>query len=464
MKSRSDDVYQNISSSSRHSLTAVTGFLLTALGACANPAPTPSAPELLTSALERKVNNASSIVCDTDNGGLQLPTGFCAVVVAKDVGRARHMVVNTNGDLYVALDNAPDGSLTGGILGLRDTNGDGRADVQVRFGPTGGNGIALRGNQLYFAPDDRVLRYDLANGALLPAEPPVTIVSALPSSGDHHRKTVVLDELGGMFVNIGSEGNACQMQNRVPFSPGLDPCPELAIRAGVWHFDANVTGQLQGSGSRFATELRNMNALAMNPADGALYGAQNGRDQLLESWPTFFTERDDARLPAEEVFRIDRGQAYGWPYCFYDGQRHKKVLAPEYGGDGKLVGRCSASALPTNHYPAHWAPLSMLFYTGTQFPKQYDGGLFIAFHGSRFDTSLQPAGPGYVVTFVPWRNGKPVGRYTTFADGFAGGTPTPTGAAHRAVGLAQAPDGSMYISDDKGGWIWRVVYTGKGKQ
>jgi len=460
MKIRSDDVCQNVSPTFRPSRASVYGCMLTVLGACVNAELAPSAPELITTSYDHTVDNTTSIVCDADNGGLELPSGFCAVVVAKDVGRARHMVVNTNGDVYVALDNAPDGSVTGGILGLRDSNGDGRADVQVRFGPTGGNGIALRGNHLYFAPDDRVIRYDLGNGALLPAGPPVTVVSALPTSGDHHRKTVVLDNVGGMFVNIGSGSNSCQVQNRVPFSPGIDPCPELAIRAGVWHFDANATGQVQASGSRFATELRNMNALAINPTDGALYGVQNGRDQLLENWPYLFTERDDANMPAEELFRIDRGQAYGWPYCFYDGQRKKKVLAPEYGGDGKIAGRCGTRALPVDEYPAHWAPLSMLFYTGTQFPRQYAGGLFIAFHGSRFDTALQKEGPGYVVTFVPSRNGKPDGRYRTFADGFAGGTPTPTGAAHRAVGLAQAPDGSIYISDDKGGWIWRVVYTG----
>jgi len=203
-----------------------------------------------------------------------------------------------------------------------------------------------------------------------------------------------------------------------------------------------------------------MNALAINPGDGALYGMQNGRDQLFENWPNMFTARDDARLPAEELFRIDRGREYGWPYCFFDGQRNKKVLAPEYGGDGKIVGRCGTRALPIDAYPAHWAPLSMLFYTGTQFPKQYGGGLFIAFHGSRFDPSLMPEGPGYVVTFIPWQNGKPVGRYRTFADGFAGGTFTPTGAAHRPLGLAQAPDGSIYIADSKAGWIWRIVYKG----
>ena len=406
---------------------------------------------------------ARAEICDPDNGGLTLPPGFCAVVVARNVGLARQMVVRPNGDLYVALDNAPDGSVTGGILALRDIDGDGRADVRERFGPTGGNGIALIGTQLFFAPDDRVIRYQFSGGELVPTSGPVTVVAGLPSTGDHHRKTIVPDGRGGLFVNIGSASNACQVQNRVPFSPGINPCPELPTRAGVWLFDAQATGQTQSSGRRFATELRNMNALAVNPEDGALYGTQLGRDQLHDNWPTLFTQRDDALLPAEELFRIDESRAYGWPYCYFDGVRNKKVLAPEYGGDGKEIASCDAREDPIDEYPAHWSPLSMLFYTGSQFPNRYEGGLFIAFHGSRFDFTLQPAGPGYNVAFVRWRNGKPAGRYEVFADGFAGGTPTPTGARHRPVGLAQAPDGSLYVSDDQRGWIWRIRFVGQGR-
>ncbi|WP_411281781.1 hypothetical protein [Gemmatimonas sp.] len=150
MKNVSDDLFQYVSPTFRHSRRVAISCLLTALGACASTKVAPSAPNLLSTSLDRKADNPSSLVCDADNGGLELPSGFCAVVVAKDVGRARHLVVNTNGDLHVALDNAPDGSVTGGILGLRDTDGDGRADVQVRFGPVGGNGIALRGSLFVF--------------------------------------------------------------------------------------------------------------------------------------------------------------------------------------------------------------------------------------------------------------------------------------------------------------------------
>jgi glucose/arabinose dehydrogenase len=398
----------------------------------------------------------NTIQCDPDNAGLTLPAGFCALAVVKNVGRARHMAVRPNGDLYVAIDNSP-GNTDGGILALRDADGDGRPEIQERFGEIGGNGIAWGEGQLYFAPNDRVIRYSFTGDELVPSTPPDVIVSGLPVGGDHQRKTVVLDGRGNMYVNHGSASNSCQVANRQLESPGIDPCPELAVRAGIWRFSARATGQTLESGLRVATETRNVNALAINPADGRLYGAQNGRDQLFENWPNLFDARDDALLPAEELLRIDDGKAYGWPYCYYDGVRNALVLAPEYGGDGRQVGRCATRALPLADYPAHWAPLGMTFYTGDVFGNKYEGGLFIAFHGSRFDPRLQPAGPGYNVVFVAWQNGKPAGKFEVFADGFAGGDPSPTGASHRPVSVAEAPDGSIYISDDKGGWIYRVV-------
>jgi len=400
----------------------------------------------------------ATLQCDADNAGLTLPSGFCALAVAKGVGRARHMAVRPNGDLYVAIDNGP-GAAQGGILALRDADGDGRPELQQRFGETGGNGIAWGEGQLYFAPNDRVIRYSFTGDELVPTAAPVVIVSGLPVGGDHPRKTIVLDGKGGMFVNHGSASNTCQVANRQLESPGVDPCPELSTRAGVWRYSATAVGQTFASGERWATETRNMNALAINPADGLLYGAQNGRDQLFQNWPSLFDERDDALLPGEELFRLDRGAAYGWPYCYWDGVRNEKVLAPEYGGDGKAVGRCSSREVPLADFPAHWAPLGMTFYMGDAFGNKYDGGLFIAFHGSRFDPRLQPAGPGYNVVFVKWQNGKPAGSYETFADGFAAGDPSPAGAAHRPVAVAEAPDGSLYISDDKAGWIYRVIRT-----
>jgi glucose/arabinose dehydrogenase len=381
------------------------------------------------------------------------------VVFARDVGLARHMAVRPNGDLYVAINNARDGT-KGAVLALRDTDGDGRADQRQRFFEDGGNGIAWREGFLYFAPNDRIVRFAIAENALVPSASPAVLVSGLPADGDHVSKTIVLDG-PRMFVNFGSASNTCQVQNRVAFSPGKNPCPELPVRAGVWRFSASTLGQTPSSGTHVATGTRNMVALALNPSDGHLYGVQNGRDQLFENWPNLFDARDDALLPAEEYFRIDEGKDYGWPYCYYDPIRKRNVLAPEYGGDGRIIEMCSSKEQPLGTFPAHWAPLGMLFYTGSQFPDKYRHGVFIAFHGSRFDPRFQPAGPGYNVVFQPLNGNRPKGKFQTFADDFAAGNPTPTGAAHRPVALAQGPDGSLYISDDKGGFIYRVFYVGK---
>lgn len=436
---------------------ALTVVLLSSVVACVDAPTSTLAPSSADAA-----RLAAAMPCDPRNGSLTLPAGFCARVVAEHVLNARQMVTTPSGDLYVAVDTAPNPGVTPGVVALRDANGDARAEIRQLFGPTGGNGIAWHNGQLFLAAETQVLRWDLPSGTLVPTGAPSVVVTGLTGGGDHYRKTVVIDAANNLFVNIGSASNSCQVVNRTDFSPGVDPCPELSVRAGVWRFSAGGTGQVQSVAARYATELRNMNALAIDPGNGLLYGVQNGRDQLFDNWPNLYDAQDDALLPAEELFRIDQGGRYGWPYCYHDAQLQRKVLAPEYGGNASRPGRCELRERPLATFPAHWAPLSMLFYTGTQFPQQYRGGLFIAFHGSRFDATLQPAGPGYVVAFVPWANGAPTGPYQVFASGFIGAGRTPATARHRAVGLAQGPDGSLYMSDDKGGFIWRVFHTGAG--
>ena len=135
------------------------------------------------------------VQCAPDNGGITLPDGFCAAVVADDVGRARHLVVSPTGALYVALADAPDGSVTGGVLALKDTDGDGDADQTARFGDKGGNGIAYGFGHLFFAQNDQVVRYLLPPWRFLPIGAPRTVVSGLPVTGDHKNKTVVLGGL-----------------------------------------------------------------------------------------------------------------------------------------------------------------------------------------------------------------------------------------------------------------------------
>ncbi len=403
---------------------------------------------------------AAAEACAPDDGGLELPDGFCAQVVAKEVGRARHIAVDASGDVYVALRSGRgEDAEPGGIVALRDTTGDGVADVSGRIdSDIGGTGVAVRGGHLWFGRDDAVLRWDLPEGALLPEGEPETIVRGLRHEGGHAAKPLAFDGDGNLYVNVGSPSNACQEEERSRRSPGLDPCPQLETNAGIWRFDADAAGQTQADGGRFATGMRNTVALAWNPVDEHLYAAIHGRDQLAQLWPDLYTQEESAELPAEEFVRVEEGDDFGWPYCYHDHRQGQKVLAPEYGGDGEEVGRCAEKEDPLVAFPGHWAPNGLHFYTGDQFPERYRGGAFVAFHGS-WNRAPRPQ-EGYKVVFVPFEDGEPTGEWEEFALGFREEGQGPREADHRPSGLAQGPDGSLYVTDDQAGWIWRIRRVG----
>jgi glucose/arabinose dehydrogenase len=437
---------------------------------CARPLLGALALLLSLTACDESTSPQDRVVCDPSNGGITLPEGFCAAVVADlltgtEPARARHMAVTTTGDVFVAINSPNNTQPAFGIIGLRDTDGDGDADAQQQFSANlGGSGIAWRQGVLYFGANDRVLRFPLPAGELQPSVASEVIVSGLPSTGDHISKTIVVPDAQTMYVNIGSASNSCQQNNRQAGSAGVFPCPELSTRAGVWTFNPALTNQTQASGTRFASGLRNMVALAVNPLNNGLYGVQHGRDMLFENWSGNFTVEEDAVLPSEELVRITSGSDNGWPYCYFDAVfEMEKVLAPEYGGNGQLVTNgstinCAMLNQPLANFGAHWAPNGMHFYTGTHFPQKYRGGLFIAFHGG-FDRAPLP-NEGYKVMFVPFgANGLPSGEAEVFADGFAGSTGAlPATAVHRPVGVTEGPDGSLYVSDDRGGRIWRIIH------
>ena len=391
--------------------------------------------------------------CDADNGDIMLPRGFCALVVADGLGPARHIAVAPNGDVYVALQG--DGE-KGGVVALRDTNDDGKFEVQEHFGGGSLTGIALRNGYLYVAAFNAVQRYKITPGQLKPAGEPETIVTGLPGVRQHGDKGLTFDGKGSLYVNVGAPSNACQKRDRQAKSPGQNPCPILEKNGGIWKFDENRLGQRQEDGTRFATGLRQMPAIVWH--GDALFIAMNNRDQLDVLWPGTFTAKENAERPAEPLYRAVSGSNFGWPYCFYDYGQKKFLLNPEYGGDGKTVGRCSEFTPPVTVFPAHWAPVDIMFYSGKAFPSRYRDGAFIAFHGSWNRAPEEQA--GYNVTFQPFSGGKPAGEFEVFASGFTGKSSllNPADAMARPDGVAEAPDGSLYITDSQKGKIWRVMY------
>jgi glucose/arabinose dehydrogenase/mono/diheme cytochrome c family protein len=409
--------------------------------------------------------------CPHDDSGLELPSGFCATVFADGIGHARHLVVAPNGVVYVNTWSGRyygnDTPHAGGFLvALQDTTGSGNADMTLRFGETvqtggaGGTGIALYGGAIYAEINDKIVRYTLPAGSIVPQDPPVTIVSGLPLGGDHPMHPFAIDTDGSLYVDVATATNACQVENRIPKSPGVNPCTELQTRGGIWRYDANKTDQTFSPAERYATGIRNAEGFAIDSAGRHIFVTQHGRDQLHTNWPDLYKKpQEEATQPAEELLRLGRGGDYGWPECYYDAIQRKLVLAPEYGGDGgKKTGPCAGKIAPIAAFPAHWAPNGMALYDKRQFPAHYRHGVFIAFHGS-WNRAPYPQG-GYNVVFEALAGDHASGKCEIFADGFAGAVKSPDQAAHRPSGVAVGPDGSLYVSDDIRGRIYRIVYRG----
>lgn len=415
---------------------------------------------------------------DQDDAILVLPDGFEAVVVADSVGPARHLAVNENGDIYVKLKRAYE---SGGIAALRDTTGDGKADIIKTFSrdQTRGNyetGMEIQEGYLYYSTHLYVFRYPLISGELVPdttRRDTIVIDDHVPGHHEHIGKPLSFDNEGNLYTAYGAPSDACQQQNRIPGSPGKDPCPILENHAGIWKFRADQFNQVQQessnadsnpklapTGEKYASGLRSIVAMDWNPIDNELYVVQHGRDNLHSMWPQVFTAWDNAVLPAEEFGLVTEGSNFGWPYCFYDQFRGKKVLAPEYGGDGETIGRCGEFDDPLVGFPGHFAPNDLKFYRGDQFPDYYRNGAFIAFHGSTIRNPYPQA--GYFVGFVPYQNGEFSKEWDVFANGFTGVDPVVnTNDSHyRPMGMTVGPDGTLYISDSVRGKIWKVMFKG----
>jgi len=408
---------------------------------------------------------------DSDNGGLFIPDGFEALVVADSVGRARHLAINDNGDIYIKLSSSD--TIRGGIVALRDSNGDGRMDIRQRFGgvPSGhkfyGNTMTIHKGYLYYSSALVLYRQKLTPESLVPSSPQEEVLVDDHAHGVHWHitKPVAFDDNGYMYVPFGAPSNACQSldasPNGAPGGNGIDPCPELELHGGIWRFEADKIGLRQEDGYKFATGIRSVVGMDWHPEDNHLYIMMHGRDNLHSLFPDRFSAWQSAMLPAEELIRISENANYGWPYCFYDQIQEKLVLAPEYGGDGNITERCEGMDLPEFGFPGHWAPNDILFYRGDQFPERYKYGAFIAFHGSTNRGPYPQA--GYFVAFLPFANGRATGQWEVFADGFTGKDTVEktSDAVYRPMGIAEGPDGTLYITESNRGKVWRVMYGGK---
>jgi glucose/arabinose dehydrogenase len=379
---------------------------------------------------------------------LTLPAGFSGSIIADNLGSARHLVVTPENDIYIHLAGPKDGK---GIVVLHEA--DGKTTVKSSFANYGGTGIAIKDGYLYASNNTQVFRYKLnEKEEVINPDQPETVVTGLISRRMHEPKAIALDNDGNIYVNIGAYSNICS-----DYDKDKKGCSVLDSAAGIWQFKANKLNQHYSDGVRYASGIRNVVGLAWNQQDNQLFVMQHGRDALHDLYPNLYTIKQSAELPAECMFALKKGDNAGWPYVYYDWMTHKNMLGPEYGGDGKKTADPKFID-PVAAYPGHFAPDGLLFYTGNQFPEKYKNGAFIAFHGS-WNRAPEPQ-EGYCVVFQPFKDGKPDGKWEVFADGFAGTEQQKASghAVHRPCGLAQGPDGSIYVTDDNKGTVYKISY------
>ena len=379
---------------------------------------------------------AQTLDCSGHFTQLTVPSGFCVRVFADSVGPVRQVVIHPTGQVVAALNTSP------GLIRLRDTNGDGRADEVVRFGPhQAGTGVTWRAGWLYFAADGGVVRYRWPADAQAPDTTGEWIVNNLPVGAygsAHTMKGIAVGTDGMVYVSIGSATDNCQVQDRVHLSIGRWPCGELETRAGVWRYSPPARAGGEWGAKRFATGLRNSEALAFDPNTGRLWGATHGRDWINRVWD--WPDSLGANQPAEMLELLVENGDYGWPYChgFWDRAVTKLVKAPEYATETSI--NCSAKNPPVMGFPGHWAPMAIAV-VNTAAAGVPRPGLFIAFHGSRSRAPLPET--GHFLVFLPLdESGHPAGTFRPILSSTA-----PPGTL-RPTGVAVSVTGGIYVTDD----------------
>lgn len=383
---------------------------------------------------------------------LKAPEGFSVEEIGSELGAVRHLTVATNGDIYANRSVVKEGGK--GIILLRDRNKDGTIDEQQEFAEVPGTGILAKDDYLYAATNTGINRYKLNDAhEIIDTKNPEKIVDGLIDMGQDNAKPFTIDGNDNLYVTIGSWNDACRDKET---KKGMIPCAILDSAGGIWKFNANKLNQTYTDGTRYATGLKNAVGITWNTQTNSLFATDHGRGGLSNFYPELFTKQQNDELPSETFYELKENDNAGWPSTYYDHQKNKRVLAPEYGGDGEKVSE-EKFLEPLVGFPAHLGPNDLLFYTGDQFPERYKHGAFIAFHNQSKELKK-----GFFVAFVPFKNGKPDGDWEIFLDNFAGfdlANPAEGDALkHRPCGLAQGPDGALYISDDFGGSIFKVSY------
>jgi glucose/arabinose dehydrogenase len=350
---------------------------------------------------------------------LKVPDGFHIAVFASVDGP--RMLTFTPGGILLASESGE-----GKVVALPDPKQSDKAErvVEVLTGLKEPHGIAFFEGKLYVAENDKVRRYDWDEANLRATNPKA--ITDLPTGGGHSSRSLLFHN-GKMYVSAGSSCNVC-----------IEKDPR---RATVMEFSPDGTGQ-----KIFAKGLRNAVGLAVNPKTATVWVTVNGRDWL----------GDD--LPPETIYDLGQGGVdAGWPYCYGDRVPDSQFTKP---GDN----RCQNVIEPKVQMQAHSAPLGLAFYEGTMFPPEYRNNMFVAFHGSwnrRVPT-------GYKVVRVKLDDkGQPQGGAEDFITGWLAPGETKKGwipikmpgTMGRPVGIVFSGDGTMYLSDDRGGFIYRVTYS-----
>ncbi|HKW52598.1 MAG TPA: sorbosone dehydrogenase family protein, partial [Stellaceae bacterium] len=348
----------------------------------------------------------------------QVPRGFTVSEFATGLSAPRLLRVAPNGDIFVAETDEGDirvfhadakGRKAAATVYAKDLDGP----FGLAFYPPGPHP-----EYLYVANAGAVVRFPYRRGDRGAPGKPETIVAKLPTGGHSTRDVLFSPDGKKMYVSVGSESN---------------------VQDGLWGSEKRRADILEfapdgGGGRRFATGLRNPVEMAIHPLTGDLWTVVNERDGL----------GDD--LPPDYATRVRDGAFYGWPWYYIGAHQDPRHQGEHPELRDKII-------VPDVLIQPHSAPLGLAVYTGKQFPASYRNDIFVALHGS-WNRSQRT---GYKVVRVILRDGKPTGEYEDFLTGFV----TKEGDVWaRPVGVAVALDGALLVSDDAGGTVWRVAYTG----